>query len=202
MPLNPIASVPFPELTDLYLPLMRSCQLHSFSVLEWQAEFMQTPFLAPLMEKLYLSSITLLSVVGMSNSAMVRGQGWDHGPHFQHCGSRTLRCYVWLTSCQVCLHPCRAVGADSTWFLTLSNLQIGLWCQELILEPLSQSQDPQVHVWACNLGWMSAHAVVVTCRPWTSTVCHLHPTSVLSWKLFWVVLDRNAKPGLVFLCRK
>lgn len=162
---------------------------------------MQTHFLAPHMAERRLSGDTLLSVVGMHNSATAGGRGWDHGWHLQHCGSRTPGCHVRLPSCWVHSRPRRAIGADGAQFLARSNLQVGPRCQELTLEPLGQSQDPQGSGLGSSLVLNErprSHGHLQTLgqhgTPSTSYLCFI-------MKLFWVVLDRDVKPGLVLLCR-
>lgn len=89
---------------------------------------MQTCFLAPHVAKPHLAGATLLSAMGMSNSATAGWHGWDHRQLLQHCRSWVLGCCIWLPSCRVCSCPHRAIGADGAWFLMHRNSQVGTQC--------------------------------------------------------------------------
>lgn len=161
---------------------------------------MQNHFLAPHMAELRLSNATLLSEVGMSNSAIMgvwMGPQW----HLQHCRSRTPGCHLWLPSCRACSRLYGAIDADCAQFIAHINSQVGPWCQEFMLELLDQSWDPHGSGLGLSLLLNKHHAIAITCRPQASTESHLCPTYILLWKLFWVVLD-GCKPWACSLMHK
>lgn len=136
------------------------------------------------------SATTLLSVVGMSNSATGSwgGHGWDQRRHLRHGGSRALGCACGSRAVE---HPHGAGGDDTR--------RLAGW-----------ATVPRAPVTAVGSEWnptgmesgvLSLVLRTVSCRPWAGTAHWPCPTYVLLGKLFWAVLDRDAKPGLVLLCR-
>lgn len=147
-PLNasfPSSSVPFLKLTHCYFLICTflwrgAVSSAHLSTPERQTEFMQTCFLAPRMAEPRLSGATLLSVVGMSNSATAGTGGTRRGPQATPPARRgrdagTPRMAPKLSSSS---HPHGAGGDDSAWFLLSSYRQAGPRCQELLPEPRGQ----------------------------------------------------------------